>query len=360
MAGSLTPTRVQETHERLALALERSGTADPEQLCEHWQAAGDHVRAANHARQAASRAALALAFERAEALYAKALLLGQWSAHEGCELRVLRAEALARAGRGAIAGAAYLEAIEGASESEAIDLKRRAAEQYVYSGDRAQGRALLEDALAQLGIRLPATRVGAIASLVLHQARLQLRGHRLRERATVSESDRRRLDALRGAGSALIRSDVLRGTDLLLRHLLLALEVGDVVEANRGLAWQVVGGAFMGIRPHRLRTLERRAEALCERTGDVESRAMLYLVADSPATTSRAPSKSSSTASHCSAAIRCRPRITTVLRPKCSAQSCEPSVAIYSPSRAHCPRISMKRGLAATFASCRCGLERSR
>lgn len=120
---------------------------------------------------------------------------------------------------------------------------------------------MLEEALAPLGIAVPASRPGAIASLVFQRTRLALRGTRFRAKRQVKPRDRARLAALRGAGSALMRADPVRGTDLLLRHLRLALDSGDPVEAGRGLAWQVVGGAFVGAAPAAkgARTLRRGA-----------------------------------------------------------------------------------------------------
>ncbi|HKP62422.1 MAG TPA: AAA family ATPase [Polyangiales bacterium] len=276
LVSQLSAARSRELHQSLALALARRSDADPEQLCAHCEAAGEHERAAQYARRAAQRAADALAFERAASFYDKALALSSWDARERQRLRVARAEMLAHGGRGVLAGAAYLDALAGAGDSEAMELKRKAAEQYVYSGHLARGHALLEEALQPLGIRLPRSTRGAIASLLFQRARLRLRGHHFREHSQVDPHVAQKLAALHGAGTALIRTDALRGTDLLLRHLLLALDSGDAAEVCRALSWEVTCAAFLGERTERVAKLVSQAEVLCERTHDVESRAMLH------------------------------------------------------------------------------------
>jgi len=112
--------------------------------------------------------------------------------------------------------------------------------------------------------------------VLFQRLRLRVRGAALRAERSSTPAVQRKLAALRGAGSALIRLDPVRGTDLLLRHLQLALDSGDCVEAGRGLSWQVVGEAFVGSNPARLRALARQAEALAAQTGDVETGAMLH------------------------------------------------------------------------------------
>ena len=113
-------SRAQKMHLRLAIALESSPRPDPEALAVHFAAAGERIRAADFAVDAATAAAEALAFDRAARLYRLAIELTQArlslindlerTADRG-RLRVLYAllgDALANAGRGAEAARGVL------------------------------------------------------------------------------------------------------------------------------------------------------------------------------------------------------------------------------------------------------------
>ncbi|MCA1665035.1 MAG: AAA family ATPase, partial [Myxococcales bacterium] len=130
----LSDTTACAQHRRLALALEAARQTDPEALAVHWREAGDHSRAGGYALKAARKAVRALAFDRAAALFGDCVALGVAHDSAGVDLRVLRADALANAGRGAEAAALYLAAAETASPAAALDQRRRAAEQLLRSG----------------------------------------------------------------------------------------------------------------------------------------------------------------------------------------------------------------------------------
>ncbi len=72
VVARLEPEVTREHHRRLALALEASGSADPEVLGVHFLGSGQPERAAEYFARAADQAAEALAFDRAAGLYRRA------------------------------------------------------------------------------------------------------------------------------------------------------------------------------------------------------------------------------------------------------------------------------------------------
>src|SRR5262249_21646258 len=149
----------------------------------HWREAGERSRAAEHAAQAAEKASRAFAFDRAAQLYGECLALGLSRDRKGRDLRVKRAHALVNAGRGAEAGAIYAEAANDASPHEALDLRRRAAEQLLRSGHVSAGLEALRTVLGAVGLQLAETPARALTSLLWRRGRLRLRGIAFKERA---------------------------------------------------------------------------------------------------------------------------------------------------------------------------------
>ena len=176
-------------HRRLAIAFEAGAPDDHEMLALHWQGAGERTLAADHAVRAAARAEEALAFDRAARLYTLALELGPDAG--GASLREKLGEALANAGRGADAAAVFLAAAATASPSEALDLRRRAADQLLRSGHIDEALATFRVVLRAVGVDMPGSAIHALAALLVRRAQVRLRGLGYRERpeARISPED---------------------------------------------------------------------------------------------------------------------------------------------------------------------------
>jgi serine/threonine protein kinase/tetratricopeptide (TPR) repeat protein len=227
ITGSLEPARLREHHHRLAHVLEASGRADPELLAEHLERAGEPSRALGYALAAAERAEAALAFERAARLYQRALA---WAAPgDAAGLRLRLANALVNAGRGAEAAPLLLAAAGDRTDTDAVELRRRAAEQLLISGHIDEGLRVLRGVLGWAGVSYPETGRGALLALGLRIARLRLRGLGFRERAaaTLPPEQLLRLDVCYSAGKGLALVDPVRGAGFFATHLLLALKLGE-------------------------------------------------------------------------------------------------------------------------------------
>ena len=267
-------------HRRLALALEAATTTDPEALALHWREAGERGRAAEYASQAALKAARALAFDRAAQLYDDCLALGLSRDGQGRDLRVLRADALANAGRGAEAAALYLEAAATAPAAEALDLRRRAAEQLLRSGHVDQGLAALRTVLGAVDMRLATSPGKALTSLLLRRVRIRLRGLGFKERdeSQLSAEALTRIDICWSAAAGLSMVDTVRSGEFQARHLLLALQAGEPYRVARALAMEAGLVSTAGVSAaERAERLIAAALELAERIGHPHALGMAQL-----------------------------------------------------------------------------------
>jgi hypothetical protein len=230
--------RLAQLHRTLADALAVAGD-DPELLAHHLHAAGAVREAFAAAVSAAEKAAAALVFHRAAALYERALA---WAPDlPGDERRALlrrRADALALAGRSAEAAPVYASAAEGAPPAESLELRRRAGEQYLVSGNIDAGIKLLRPALVEVDLGYPATPGRANMSIITRSTQLSLRGLgfvRVPEEQ-VPPADLLRLDVCLSAATGLAFVDPIRGYSFFQRGLLLALQTGEPQRLARALA----------------------------------------------------------------------------------------------------------------------------
>src|SRR2546422_334535 len=209
--------------EEMLLARTARLEPEPRRLLEVISVAGGPIDAGCAFRAAA--AAEALAFDRASRLYRLALELTAPDAPARLQIQIDLATSLANAGRGREAGEAFLAAAEASGASQALDFRRRAAEQYLQSGHLSEGKAVLRIVLESIGMRMPATPQGALISLLLGRAKIRLRGLSYRERdaAAIDPRELLRIDVCRSAMTGLSFIDVIHGADFTARLTLLAL-----------------------------------------------------------------------------------------------------------------------------------------
>jgi hypothetical protein len=237
---ALSPARLVEVHRRLAAAME-TVHLDPERIAGHLGASGDPARAAAYMEAAARQAGEALAFEREARLYRETLDLHARAGSSGeneRRLETLLGEALAKAGRCAQAADAFLKAAETASKGDALQLRRRAAEELLVSGHIDRGKAIIEDVLSSLDIRMPRGLNTSLLSFAMARARLSVRGmdFELRDASLVPEIERLRLDALAGAMLGLNVIEPVLCAALHTQWLLRALRAGEPSRLSMALA----------------------------------------------------------------------------------------------------------------------------
>ena len=266
-------------HARIAAALELAKGSDPEVLATHWAGANEPGRAARYALVAAEQAAHALAFERAARLFelALALLPGTDPRHRG--VREQLGNALANAGDCARAATAYEDAAKTAGPVEALDLRRRAAEQLMRAGEMVRGLDAARGVLAAVGLPLPRTMAGALLALVWFRLLIRLRGLRFVPRGTrepIAPAELTRIDVCWSVSFTLPYADPLAAGVCHSRHVLLALRAGDPVRAARALAMEASYLSTSGFQawPRAERVLAA-AKAVADDCGDPYAQAIV-------------------------------------------------------------------------------------
>jgi serine/threonine protein kinase len=247
VVAQIPPEILKEHHRRLAVALEASGRADPEELSMHFQEAGDAERAAEFAVTAAERAVQALAFDRAARHFRTALELGSnRDAQSRRALTVKMGDALLNAGRGAEAARTYLEAARVAAPAEAMDLEGRAAAQLVRSGRLDEALPLYEALTGRLGLTLLQPSWRTRLQYLVERALIGLRGVGFRERdASQIPAERLlRLDTFYTLFTGLSLVNTFRAREFQSRHFLLALRAGEPYRVALAVAWE---SGFAGV-----------------------------------------------------------------------------------------------------------------
>jgi hypothetical protein len=263
-------------HALLAAALETQQSPDAEALAAHWLGAGDAEAAAKYMLLAAESATEKLAFDQAAELYTRALELRTSSASSGREreetrrLEMKLGDALAKAGRGPAAAAAYRDAARGANAALKLDLDRRSAEQLLRSGHFEAGLTALRSILTTIGLALPESPLRVIVELVFLRLVLRLRGFEFRERdgSEIAADRLMRLEVLWSLAFSIGVIDVVRSRLIQTRYMLAALATGEPTHIARAAGFEVTTSAQDGTRAWKrtLRLIEL-STALARRVG---------------------------------------------------------------------------------------------
>jgi len=151
-----------------------------------------------------------------------------------------------------------MAAADQAQRQEALELRRRAAEQLLISGRIDKGLATVRHVLASVGFELPETPRQTILSLLWRRGQLRWRGleERPAEKADIDPELLLRIDTCWSVSVGLGLVDILRGMDFGTRALLLSFKAAEPYRLARSLAmetgYSATGGSKTLKRTHRL------------------------------------------------------------------------------------------------------------
>ncbi|HEX4352266.1 MAG TPA: hypothetical protein VHZ95_05115, partial [Polyangiales bacterium] len=235
----LSRERTREIHAGLARALARWPDADPAAIASHCDAAGLIDEAVVAYARAGQHALTALAFARADQLFARALELAAdgGKASVLVPLEMARGHALARAGKSAEAAAQYSSAARRVEGEDRTRLRIWAAQHLLQSARVAEGMDAVRALLSELDLPLPASAAATLASLMWDRACLRLSGlQMLPALRAIGVQERMQLDALWGLAMPVSWLEPLTSALLSTRHLRLARKFGEPAHMARALA----------------------------------------------------------------------------------------------------------------------------
>lgn len=270
-----------EMHRQLAEQLERSDRSEAETIASHWREVGNLAKEAHWVAEAAERAVQALAFDRAAGLYSRALDLESAGTPARHRLRRALGEALSFAGRGPEAAAAFLAAVPDADPAEALELRRRAAEQQLISGHIDEGLETARSVLSSIGLTLPNNLGQTVLGLMGKRLLLKLRGLRFRERAAADlpADQLLRIDTCRSIAMGVANVQPMLGMSFATSHLLYALEAGEPYRLSLALALEAAYSAAGGTKSHqRTARLIEAASTLAEKVGNSHAQGMALFI----------------------------------------------------------------------------------
>jgi serine/threonine protein kinase/tetratricopeptide (TPR) repeat protein len=270
VSSQLAADDVRDLHLRLADAIPDDDARLVDHRAMHLDHAGDGARAGACYRQAADAAAAKLAFGRAARMYGRAIALLAPTGGERAALFARMAEAFQNAGNGVESAAAYREAAADVDRVQSLRYRGMAGQQLLRAGDIDQGLATISEVLGEVGLRMPRSRAGAIASLLYHRLRVRLGRLRYVERNadTVSPEQLTKINVTWTASVAVGLSDTIAGAVFQARHLREALRVGEPHHVALALALEGVYRSLSSSTADTVDEVTVRARDLADRRGD--------------------------------------------------------------------------------------------
>ncbi len=194
-------------------------------------------------QQAARKLALQAGHQMAFALEARMLTLDfeAQAATNDAEVQAANlaiGEAWLRAGQPAGAARRFLAAAAWAKGSDALSLRRRAAELLMQAGQIDESVSVLDDLLRAVEVTPMSTTGWSLASIAWHRSVLSLRGHSYAARAAGELTPRAlvEVDVMWSVGQIVSIAKTLQGLDVQTRGLRRALALGEPYRLARALA----------------------------------------------------------------------------------------------------------------------------
>jgi serine/threonine protein kinase/tetratricopeptide (TPR) repeat protein len=175
---SLSPSEQQIIHHQIGDALAQLGNVEPERKARHFYASEQPDKALAYLLEAAEKAHNVLAFSHAARLYQQAL---DWTretatSEERRSYLIRMAEAYANMGHSARAAEAFLEASSEASAIVRLQLRQKAAAQWLRSGHVSRALDLFSEVFGALGLPFPRSSTTAIVRYLALRTRMWGRG----------------------------------------------------------------------------------------------------------------------------------------------------------------------------------------
>lgn len=236
-------------HQRLASSMEAHGGMAPAQLVHHYHGARMVEKAGLVAWLSADEALKKGRTHEAIWLLRRAREYGKWTNRERRTILSRLADALARVGAGKEAAEVYREAAGDAGETRTRELLHRAAEELIGCGEVEAGTQLLDDLLAQAGVKVSSGRGWFGGGLRrMRRMRLRWRGMDFTDTAetAVAVEDLFKVDLCWTQAMGMALLDITRGSSAQITHLELALEIGEPERALRALSAEVRFQAWAG------------------------------------------------------------------------------------------------------------------
>jgi hypothetical protein len=234
---------LQDTHLRLVAAGQGAEQRATASLL-RFQLGSRQLSAARRTAHAAARNAEdVLAFEHAAHIYELASAAWEGEPDE-VQREVLRAlgTMLACAGVNARSAASFDRASEGAKVADALELRRRAAEQWLRGGHLEQGMAELSELLTAVGAQLPRSGNQALRSMLFQRVRLSFRGLSFTRKTSrqISARELTAIDVYWSVGTSIGLVDFVSGADFQTRALSAALKAGEPTRIAKALSLEAI------------------------------------------------------------------------------------------------------------------------